>query len=98
MVAFVGVYLGPLRSQNTEPFRGCAQFSQGAEVDAGNGMGPDASLENAMSVRVPFYKAKTGQLGKVQYKASSILYWKIGSSLQSQRQMRIPLCHATQEK
>ena len=28
------------------------QFSQGAEVDAGNGMGPDATLDAAMSVRV----------------------------------------------
>lgn len=32
---------------------GFAQFSQGAEVDAGNGMGPDASLEPTKMVRVP---------------------------------------------
>lgn len=32
---------------------GVMQFSQGAEVDAGNGMGPDATLDAAMSVRVP---------------------------------------------
>ena len=34
-------------------FWGAVQFSQGAEVDAGNGMGPDASLEATMTVRVP---------------------------------------------
>ncbi|CAL8469005.1 g8546 [Coccomyxa elongata] len=38
-----------LGNRHFETLDQIVQFSQGAEVDAGNGMGPDASLENAMS-------------------------------------------------
>lgn len=42
-----------LKAPAPECSGGLAQFSQGAEVDAGNGMGPDASLEPSKMVRVP---------------------------------------------